>query len=182
MSNNRKHVIQSLTDFVEIKHGQCIAKVLASRGHNILEVITDKGDQILCTIPAKYIKKVWFKRGMFALVEPAREQTISNKVKAVIVCALFPEQIDQLIEDGYWPDYFKDDIKQKKNISWEDIYNFSDEEEENEEEEEIHSNSNNLNYNSEEEEEEEEFLEFVTRNPNHRVINFDDSDSEDEYL
>lgn len=101
----RKHVLREVdADNFEVPtENQHIVKIIASRGNNLHEVESADGDQYLVSMPTKFRKNVWIKRGDFVLVEPIKE---GDKVKAEIVRMLTPEHIRVFTEEKIWPEKF----------------------------------------------------------------------------
>lgn len=111
-------------DFEPPAPNQQIVRILGSRGNNLHEVESneplpnnrnndDEGeaeaetetssDRYLVSMPTKFRKNVWVKRGDFVIVEPINE---GDKVKAEIVRILTPQHIKEFTKDGIWPDKF----------------------------------------------------------------------------
>merc|ERR1711874_203717 len=89
-----KHVTREVEqDLTLPKQGQTIVKVVAGRGNNLHEVVDDKGESFLVSMPTKFRKNVWIKRGDFVLVSPIEE---GDKVKAEIITILYKEQIKHI--------------------------------------------------------------------------------------
>lgn len=108
----RKHVLRETeADNFEVPNeNQNIVKIVASRGNNLHEVEpADGDDRYLVSMPTKFRKNVWIKRGDFVLVEPIRE---GDKVKAEIVRILTPEHVRVFTEEKVWPEKF---TKQKED-------------------------------------------------------------------
>ncbi|KAL1394833.1 hypothetical protein pipiens_011671 [Culex pipiens pipiens] len=85
---------------------QSIVRIVASRGNNLHEVESAaEGDEerFLVSMPVKFRKNVWIKRGDFVLVEPIEE---GNKVKAEICRILTAEHIKLFEKEGVWPKRF----------------------------------------------------------------------------
>lgn len=120
----RKHVMKEMeTDFFDPPApNQQIVRIICSRGNNLHEVesaepiqITVTSDEnpentevtttnrFLVSMPTKFRKNVWVKRGDFVIVEPIEE---GDKVKGEIVRILTPPQIKQFTKDGIWPEKF----------------------------------------------------------------------------
>lgn len=93
-------------DFSLPKENQDIVKVISSRGNNLHEVETPQGETYLVSMPTKFRKNIWVKRGNFILVEPIVE---GDKVKAEMVRLLTNEHIKVFKKDGVWPEAF--DVK-----------------------------------------------------------------------
>lgn len=131
----RKHVMKEMdTDFFEPPtSNQLIVRILGSRGNNLHEVESAEPIQVaqntdeetetsdpnavnkfLVSMPTKFRKNVWVKRGDYVIVEPIEE---GDKVKAAIVRILTPQQIKQFTKDGIWPEKFavKDSDESNKN-------------------------------------------------------------------
>lgn len=102
-----KHVLkeQENNEFDVPTENQTIVRVVASRGNNLHEVETPiEGDEhFLVSMPVKFRKNVWIKRGDFVLVEPIEE---GNKVKAEICRILTTEHIKEFEKEGVWPKHF----------------------------------------------------------------------------
>ncbi|KAJ9598238.1 hypothetical protein L9F63_011059 [Diploptera punctata] len=80
----RKHVIKEvlLDDLQLLTENQEVVRVLKGRGNNLHEVEGATGSRFLVSMPTKFRRTVWIKRGDFVSVEPIAE---GNKVKAEIV-------------------------------------------------------------------------------------------------
>lgn len=103
-ATKRKHVVKEmLEDFSIPGKEQQIVKVLGNPGSNLHEVITKDGDKFLCSLPVKFRKNIWIKRGDFVVIEPIKE---GDKVKAEIVRILYPQHVKSLQSSGNWPAQF----------------------------------------------------------------------------
>ena len=88
-STKRKHVTKELLDdnFELPKENQKIVRIVAGRGNNLHQVIeADEKTTYLVSMPNKFRKNVWVKRGNYCIVEPIEE---GDKVKAEIVRILY---------------------------------------------------------------------------------------------
>jgi len=74
-------------------------QVLGGRGNNLHEIETADGDKYLVSMPTKFRKNVWIKRGDFVLIQPIEE---GEKVKAEIINILYSEQIKYIQSQGKW--------------------------------------------------------------------------------
>ncbi|XP_063700022.1 probable RNA-binding protein EIF1AD [Culicoides brevitarsis] len=105
--NRQKHVLRELDadDFSVPKENQEIVRIVASKGNNLHEVESsnDEKSNFLVSMPTKFRRNVWIKRGDFVLVEPIEE---GDKVKAEIVRILTPEHIKVFNEEQVWPKKF----------------------------------------------------------------------------
>lgn len=63
------------------------------------EVLTGSGQNFLVSMPTKFRKNVWIKRGDYVITQPIEE---GEKVKAEIVQVLFPEQIRYIKSQNLW--------------------------------------------------------------------------------
>ncbi|XP_050298430.1 probable RNA-binding protein EIF1AD [Anthonomus grandis grandis] len=104
-ANKRKHVLLEtfLDDFSAPTENQQIVKVLSSKGNNLHEVESTDKKTFLVSMPTKFRKNMWVKRGDFVLVEPIEE---GDKVKAEIVRILTTQHIKYFIADNVWPKEF----------------------------------------------------------------------------
>ncbi|XP_015775840.1 PREDICTED: probable RNA-binding protein EIF1AD [Acropora digitifera] len=97
-ATKRKHVAKEvLDDYVVPDPNQQIVKISGSRGNNLHEVETSDGTKFLVSMPSKFRKSVWIKRGDFVIVDPIEE---GNKVCAEIVHILYGKQIKYLKSEG----------------------------------------------------------------------------------
>ena len=87
-------------------------QVVAGRGNNLHEVVNEKEETFLVSMPTKFRKNVWIKRGDFVLVTPIEE---GDKVKAEIISILYKDQIKYIKNEKLWPEGFekKEDLVEK---------------------------------------------------------------------
>lgn len=106
-------------DFDPPGANQQFAQILKSRGNNLHEVEpavfpeptqNDDDDQttttdktFLVSMPTKFRKNIWVKRGSFVIIEMIAE---GQKVKGEIARILLPEHIKEFKKDGIWPAKF----------------------------------------------------------------------------
>ncbi|XP_045180073.1 probable RNA-binding protein EIF1AD isoform X2 [Mercenaria mercenaria] len=132
-ATKRKHVVKEvLDDFVLPEGNQQIVRISAGRGNNLHEVETENNEKFLVSMPTKFRKNVWIKRGDFVIIEPIDE---GDKVKAEIVYILYKDQVKYIKEEGKWPAGFSDDSDNKNSNSMipDDMLPPSDSDSENEE-------------------------------------------------
>jgi probable RNA-binding protein EIF1AD len=116
-ATKRKHVTREvLEDFIEPGPEQKIAKVLGGKGNNFHDVLTSDGEQFVASMPTKFRRNVWIKRGDYVVLDPIVE---GIKVKGEIVAILYPEQIEYLKEKKLWPEAFTE----RKESSSKDVLN-----------------------------------------------------------
>lgn len=112
----RKHVMKEMLadNFEHPSDHQQIAKVLSSKGNNLHEVEPSAGNErFLVSMPTKFRKNIWIKRGDFLIIEAIDE---GDKVKAEIVRILTLQHIKEFTKDGIWPGKFSGD-KRKQELA-----------------------------------------------------------------
>ncbi|CAH1184939.1 unnamed protein product [Phyllotreta striolata] len=104
-ANKRKHVqLENLQDdFSAPTENQKIVRVLNSRGNNLHEVETPEKLVFLVSMPMKFRKNIWVKRGDYVIIEPIEE---GDKVKGEMVRILTNEHIKCFKKDNVWPKGF----------------------------------------------------------------------------
>lgn len=106
-ATKRKHVVKEvMEDFVVPTERQQIVRVLGTPGNNLHEVETGDGKKFLVSMPTKFRKNIWIKRGDFLIVDPIEE---GEKVKAEIAFILYKDHVRYLKKEGYWPEKFSVD-------------------------------------------------------------------------
>ena len=78
--------------------------MVAGRGNNLHEVEDSTGNTFLVSMPNKFRKNVWIKRGDFVVVNPIEE---GDKVKAEISTILYKDQIKYIKANNLWPTGFE---------------------------------------------------------------------------
>lgn len=139
-ATKRKHVMnEALQDyFTPPTETQDIVRVTASRGNNLHEVETVDSATYLVSMPSKFRKNIWVKRGDFVIVEPIEE---GDKVKAEMVRVLSKEHIKYFKKIKVWPEAFdaepdSDDDLRDSNSGFEPLTTDSESTETSESEEE----------------------------------------------
>ncbi|XP_069738996.1 probable RNA-binding protein EIF1AD [Phaenicophaeus curvirostris] len=103
-ATKRKHVVRELLEeHVTPGPGQSVVRVLGTPGNNLHAVETAEGGRFLASMPPRFRRHVWIKRGDFVLVDPIAE---GDKVKAEISLVLLPPHIRCLRRRGLWPEAF----------------------------------------------------------------------------
>ncbi|KAM3966064.1 putative RNA-binding protein EIF1AD [Aphomia sociella] len=117
----RKHVInEAMWDDYELPHqNQSIVRVLKSKGNNLHEVTTPEGEEYLVSMPTKFRKNIWMKRGDYIVVEPIAE---GDKVKAEIVKIMNKDSIKYYKEKDVWPKQFDNGNKEKNEDNDDDLF------------------------------------------------------------
>lgn len=81
-----------------------IARILQPKGNNLHEVEPENSTEpCLASMPTKFRRNVWVKRGDFVLVEPIDE---GDKVKVEIVRVLTPQHVKEYTKANIWPKKF----------------------------------------------------------------------------
>lgn len=107
-ATKRKHVVKEvLGDFVTPSETQQIVKITGSRGNNLHEAVTAQGETFLVSMPTKFRKNIWIKRGDYVIVDPIEE---GEKVKAEISSILYKDHIQYLQREQLWPQGFTEEL------------------------------------------------------------------------
>lgn len=112
-----KHVKRELEadDFSLPTEKQQIVRVVSSKGNNLHEVEpAESTTNFLVTMPNKFRKNVWIKRGNYVLVDMIEE---GDKVKAELVRVLTDEHMKEFIKHGVWPKKFTKKREHKESDS-----------------------------------------------------------------
>ncbi|KAG8522620.1 putative RNA-binding protein EIF1AD [Galemys pyrenaicus] len=111
-ATKRKHVVKEvLGEHMVPSDQQQIVRVLRTPGNNLHEVETAQGQRFLVSMPSKYRKNIWIKRGDFLIVDPIEE---GEKVKAEISFVLCKDHVRSLQKEGLWPEAFSE-VAEKRN-------------------------------------------------------------------
>lgn len=171
----RKHVMKEMQtdDFNPPGPNQQIVRIIGSRGNNLHEVESSElspnngndtatvaaatatgddsensTDRFLVSMPTKFRKNVWVKRGDFVIVEPIDE---GDKVKAEIVRILTPQHIKEFTKDGIWPEKFT--TKNSSDTKKEAANSQSDDDSDADNDDDLFKNTNRAHQNFESDEE-----------------------------
>ncbi|KAF8386562.1 hypothetical protein PRIPAC_75704 [Pristionchus pacificus] len=88
--------------------GDSIAQVVGARGNNLHEVLEESGETYLVSMPSKFRKSVWIRKGQFVVVRPIEE---GDKVRAEIEHVLDAENVLYIREQNKWPQRFEAEAK-----------------------------------------------------------------------
>ncbi|XP_034546455.1 probable RNA-binding protein EIF1AD [Notolabrus celidotus] len=156
-ATKRKHVVKEvLGDFVTPTETQQIVKIISSRGNNLHETVTAKGETFLVSMPTKFRKNIWIKRGDYVIVDPIEE---GEKVKAEISFILYKDHIQYLQGEQLWPEGFMEELSEQDRTNkqpGEDTAQEEDVSDSEDDESDLFVNTNRCNYQYSESEEEEE--------------------------
>lgn len=133
----RKFVRQQLdTTWPEPTGRQFIARAGVPKGNNLHNISTASGEEMLASMPTRFRKNVWMKRGDYLIAEPIDE---GIEVRAEINCILLKDQVRHLKQIGAWPAEFddtsqaaSDEIQPKKDASSDKKNSDNDEEKDSE--------------------------------------------------
>ncbi|KAL0973891.1 hypothetical protein UPYG_G00212480 [Umbra pygmaea] len=170
-ATKRKHVVkeQTLGDYVTPTGQQQIVKVIRSRGNNLHEAVTAQGEIFLVSMPPKFRKNLWIKRGDYVIVDPIAE---GEKVRAEICFILYRDHIKHLQKLKLWPEGFIDEApleekpdkqqpkeERRKKVGEEDGSDHTTDSEDDESDLFINMNRCDVHYSESEEDSEEEKIE-----------------------
>jgi len=103
-ATKRKHVVREVEqEFSLPTDKEEIVQVIAGKGNNLHEVKKADGEIFLVSMPSKFRRNVWIKRGDFVVVCPIAE---GDKVKGEITKILYKDQISYIKQEGKWPHQF----------------------------------------------------------------------------
>ncbi|XP_004393967.1 PREDICTED: probable RNA-binding protein EIF1AD [Odobenus rosmarus divergens] len=160
-ATKRKHVVKEvLGEHMVPSDQQQIVRVLRTPGNNLHEVETAQGQRFLVSMPSKYRKNIWIKRGDFLIVDPIEE---GEKVKAEISFVLCKDHVRSLQKEGLWPEAFSEVAEKHNNNRHRQTQpelpaepESSGEESSSEDDSDLFVNTNRRQYHESEEESEEE--------------------------
>jgi len=153
-ATKRKHVTRDVVqNFTLPQDDESIVQVVAGRGNNLHEVKSQTGETFLVSMPTKFRKNVWIKRGDFVVVKPIEE---GDKVKAEILTILYKEQIKYIKAENQWPEGFESKIEAQEEGVEEEKEKGSDEEEDSEDDSDLFQNTNRPIYSESESSDESE--------------------------
>lgn len=120
MGGGRKNLKRAAEEVnFSLQPGQTIMQVVSLRGSNLIEVMDAKSEKSLALFPAKFQKSMWIKRGSFVVVDgTGREQALESgsKVACIVSQVLFHEQIRRLQKSAEWPEAFKSQANDNKDL------------------------------------------------------------------
>uniref|UniRef100_A0A183F5C0 Probable RNA-binding protein EIF1AD n=1 Tax=Heligmosomoides polygyrus TaxID=6339 RepID=A0A183F5C0_HELPZ len=88
--------------------GDIIAQVRNARGNNLHEVEDEKGELYVASMPSKFRKAIWIRRGQFVVLRPIEE---GDKVKAEIEHVLDEDNILYIRSVNKWPERFEEQAR-----------------------------------------------------------------------
>ena len=110
----RKSVLEDVLNnypVPDLSKGETLARVVAPRGGNLMEVLCADGAEGLAMLPTKFRKLIWVKRGDMVIVSGASgdietHEGASAAVKYMVIHVLYEDQIKHIKKEGLWPDRF----------------------------------------------------------------------------
>uniref|UniRef100_A0A0N5BN53 Probable RNA-binding protein EIF1AD n=1 Tax=Strongyloides papillosus TaxID=174720 RepID=A0A0N5BN53_STREA len=124
VASKRRHVIKKVQmELVLPNEEQKIAQVISSCGNNLLEVEDENSEKYLVSMPSKFRKCIWVKRGQFVVIIPIKE---GDRVRAEVEHILDEENILYIREHKQWPVKFEEHAlkmtrEAKRNIKNSDL-------------------------------------------------------------
>mmetsp|Transcript_15355 Transcript_15355/g.29962 ORF Transcript_15355/g.29962 Transcript_15355/m.29962 type:complete len:175 (-) Transcript_15355:620-1144(-) len=106
-----KRVEHVLCDFPEPTADQCVVRVTAINGGNLVSASDANGMSYLCRIPAKYHNVFWVKIGGYLIVDKlpdASNDENAQKLHSTVQHFLFRDQIRNLQNKSLWPAQFEE--------------------------------------------------------------------------
>ncbi|KNC98233.1 uncharacterized protein SPPG_06633 [Spizellomyces punctatus DAOM BR117] len=107
----RKQTTQHVLEELPVPgDGQCVAKVVENRGggNYVVQVPAEVNwtdePTLLVSLPSKFRKLIWVKRGSFVIIQREEGKT---KIAGEIVHVLFLDHIKHLKAQGIWPAEFE---------------------------------------------------------------------------
>ncbi|KAL1925799.1 uncharacterized protein VTP21DRAFT_682 [Calcarisporiella thermophila] len=97
-----------LLDTPSVTPPNFVARVVASRGKNLFDVVLPDKRETLALLPPRFRNLIWVKRGHFVVVDPTDVAEKGGKVEGEIVHVLYPEHVKELKRQGIWPVEFDD--------------------------------------------------------------------------
>lgn len=160
---------EAVDDYFVPEDDEEIVKIVASRGNNLHEVENASGSTFLVSMPTKFRKNIWVKRGDFVVTVPIKE---GNKVQGEIVYILLAKQIKYLKDEKLWPEAFDQNIqKEEKNIEEKKAGGV--------EPVKMNGHMQEESDNSDDSDSEDDTDDEIFQNPNHRpMYYYEDSDDE----
>lgn len=127
-SNYRKSVVDSFLniDKLEIPTPESIVLIKANKGASLFEVETIDGNVCSASLPHKFNKLIWIKRGDYVIVQQVNSQSSMNNTgyHYEIERVLSKDQIRHLKSVNGWPQSFEfSNVLDHRNISPREIAN-----------------------------------------------------------
>ncbi|KAI8593172.1 hypothetical protein BDZ88DRAFT_405734 [Geranomyces variabilis] len=139
-----------------------VARVIDNRGGGNYDVLIASNsdpaatETLIVSLPAKFRKLIWVKKGNFVIIQLADETSAGGKVGGEILNVLFPDQIKHIKSKGLWPEQFATSLSATATPPAETDKGSADAESDSDNDDDLFVNSNRRVQSSDEEESEEE--------------------------
>jgi len=166
-TTKKKHVEREIyEDFSVPSDDLTIVKVVKPRGNNLHQVVNPAGEEFLVSMPPKFRKHLWIKRGDYVVVEDIPE---GDKVRGEICRVLMKDHIKIIQESGKWPKEFSD-VNDKNQYDKKEI----------EKNNKIENESVSKNNSDNESESDSDNDDDLIANPNRQILYREETESETE--
>ncbi|KAK6757484.1 hypothetical protein RB195_015359 [Necator americanus] len=109
VSTKRRYITNKVeSEYYTPVDGDIIAQVRSARGNNLHEVEDENGGMYVASMPSKFRKAVWIRRGQFVVLRPIEE---GDKVKAEIEHVLDEENVLYIRSQNKWPSRFEEQAR-----------------------------------------------------------------------
>ncbi|RCN49213.1 putative translation initiation factor eIF-1A [Ancylostoma caninum] len=109
VSTKRRYITNKVeSEYYTPVEGDIIAQVRSARGNNLHEVEDENGEMYVASMPSKFRKAVWIRRGQFVVLRPIEE---GDKVKAEIEHVLDEENVLYIRSQNKWPSRFEEQAR-----------------------------------------------------------------------
>lgn len=99
MASRRKHLVHAQQDLT-LQPNQCVVRVLAPKGGNVFEVAFASAQTTMVSLPSRFNKLLYVKRGGYLIVETSPEAT--GAVTGFVVAVLYDDDVKALRRQGDW--------------------------------------------------------------------------------
>ena len=99
MASRRKHLVHAQQDLT-LQANQNIVRVLAPKGGNVFEVLFPTSETTMVSLPSRFNKLLYVKRGGYLIVETSPEAT--GAVTGFVVAVLYDDDVKTLRRQGDW--------------------------------------------------------------------------------
>ncbi|KAK6035822.1 putative translation initiation factor eIF-1A [Cooperia oncophora] len=109
VSTKRRYITNKVeSEYYTPVEGDIIAQVKNTRGNNLHEIEDENGETYVASMPSKFRKAIWIRRGQFVVLRPIEE---GDKVKAEIEHVLDEENILYIRSMNKWPARFEEQAR-----------------------------------------------------------------------
>ncbi|VDL63473.1 unnamed protein product [Nippostrongylus brasiliensis] len=109
VSTKRRYITNKVeSEYYTPTDGDIIAQVRNARGNNLHEVEDQNGEVYVASMPSKFRKAIWIRRGQFVVLRSIEE---GDKVKAEIEHVLDEDNILYIRSENKWPERFEEQAR-----------------------------------------------------------------------